>query len=74
MCVPYIRGLTEKFERLCRNFESVDIKVVSRTNKIMRQTLVQVTNRIIDEKRVGVVYKVPCLDCNKAYMEKLGKP
>ena len=60
--------MTEKIDRVSRNIKSVNMKLISRTHRTIRQTLVNVKNKISDEKKTSVVYKVPCHDCNQVYV------
>ena len=68
LCLPYIRGVTEKIERVCRNIKTVNLKLVTKPHQTIRQTLVNVKNKVPEEKRTGVVYEVPCRDCDHVYV------
>ena len=60
LCLPYVRGLSEKIERECRAIEPEKLKLDFCPLRTMRQTLVQVKNKIPPEKKKGVVYEVKC--------------
>ena len=53
LITPYIRGLSERLERKCRN---LDIKLVFRSGNTLRSQLTHVKNRIDEEQVKGVVY------------------
>ena len=54
LCLPYVRGLTENIDRVCRNIKSVNVKLISRTHRTIRQTLVTVsyTHLTLPTKRI----------------------
>ena len=65
LCVPYIRGLSEKLERVCT---PLGVRAVFKPTRTLRQTLMQLKNCIPEEKKRSVVYEVPCKDCGKTYI------
>ena len=65
LCVPYIRGLSEKLERVCT---PLGVRAAFKPMRTLRQTLMQLKNQIPEEKRRSVVYQVPCKDCSKTYI------
>ena len=65
LCTPYIRGLSEKLEKVCN---ALGISTAFKPVKTLRQTLMKVKTRVPEEKRRGVVYEVPCKDCSKTYV------
>ena len=73
LCLPYVRGVTEKIDRVCRNIETVNLKLITKPHRTIRQTLINVKNRVPEEKRTGVVYEVPCHDCNHVYVGETGR-
>jgi len=70
LCLPYVKGLSEKIESTCRSVSNnvLKIKPVFRPVRTIRRTLVRVKNRIPEEKKMGVVYEVPCKDCDGVYV------
>ena len=66
---PYIRGVSEKIERICFPH---DVKVISKSQDTLRQSLMKVKATRPEEKRRGVVYEVPCRDCNSVYVRETG--
>ena len=65
MCLPYVQGLSEKLERVCT---PLGVKAVFKPARTLRQTLMRVKTRIPEEKKRGVVYKVPCKECHQTYI------
>ena len=45
----------------------IRVKAVFKPAKTLRQTLMRVKTRILEEKR-GVVYEVPCKECHQTYI------
>ena len=73
LCLPYVRGITEKIEQVCKNISSVKVKLISRPYRTIRQTLVNVKNKIPDERKTGVIYEIPCQDCDCVYIGETGR-
>ena len=67
--LPYIQGLSQKIEKICR---PLGIKTIFESSNTLRQSLVHVKNSIPDEKKKGVVYEVPCMDCEQVYIGETG--
>ena len=45
LCLPYVRGLSEKIERECKVIGSEKLKLAFRPNKTMRQAFLRVENK-----------------------------
>jgi len=45
LCLPYVKGVTEKIDRVCRNIKTVNLKLISKPHRTIRQTLVNVKNK-----------------------------
>ena len=61
---PYVRGLSEKLERICA---SLGIRSVFTPARTLKRTLMKVKSRLPDEKKKGVVYQIPCNNCDYVY-------
>ena len=62
MFLPYVKVIHEKVERVCYK---LGIQAVFKCGSTLRQYLrVRVKSRRPDEKKKGVVYEVPCGDCD----------
>ena len=70
LCLPYVKVVTEKIDRVCRNIKTANLKLISKPHWTIRQTLVNVKNRVPEEKKTGVVYEVPCHDCDHVYVRR----
>ena len=62
MCLPYIRGLSE---RVCT---PLGVKAAFKPTKTLRQTLMNIKNCIPEEKKREVVYEVPYKECHLSYI------
>ena len=61
---PYVRGLSEKLERISA---SLGIRSVFTPARVLNRTLMKVKSRLPDEKKKGVVYQIPCNNCDYVY-------
>ena len=68
--LPYVKGVSERIEKVCRQ---LNIHTVFKSNGTLRQSLMRVKNRRPVEARRGVVYEVPCRDCNCRYIGETGR-
>ena len=60
LCTPYIRGTSEKLEKVCA---PLGVRVMFKPQRTMRSLLVQVKEKVPAENQKEVVYEVPCKDC-----------
>ena len=65
MCLPYIRDLSERIERICT---PLGVKAAFKPTKTLRQTVMNVKNCIREERKREVVYEVPCKECHLSYI------
>ena len=70
MYMPYIKGVSEKIERVCHE---LGIRAVFKSGNTLRQSLVRVKNKRPEELRRGVIYEVPCARCNQVYIGETGR-
>ena len=63
--IPYVEGLSE---RLSRSLRKCNIGVSFRPEVTLRKLLVHPKDKQKDQDRTGVVYKVDCKNCPKAYI------
>ena len=73
LCLPYVRGLSEKIEKTCRSIKTTKLKLAFKPIRTIRQSLVRVKNRVPNKKRKGVVYEIPCCDCDQVYVGETGR-
>ena len=62
---PYFKGLGKKSEKVSA---PLGVKPVFKPIRTLRQDLVKVKGRIPKEKQTGVVYEIPCNDCEEVYV------
>ena len=67
--LPYVRGLSETIKRL---LEKLDVRVRLTPNWTLRQMLVKPKDPVPVDQQNGVVYRIPCGDCEKAYVGQSG--
>ncbi len=70
MTIPYVQGVSEKIKRVCYK---EGIHVVFRSGKTLRSILTHVKPKPDDNNLPGVIYKIPCLDCNRSYIGETGR-
>ena len=63
--LPYIKGTTEKIQRVLRNHQ---IKTAVKPVSTLRQILSKPKDPIPREKKTGVIYQIPCKECNAVYI------
>ena len=65
LCTPYIKGLSEKIEKVCA---PLGVKPVFKPMRTLRQDLMKVKSSVPKEKQTGVVYEIPCKECEEVYV------
>ncbi len=68
--LQYVKGVSEKIECLCRH---LGVKPVFKSHHTLRQSLMRVKNPRPEDLKKGVVYTVPCMDCEKVYIGETGR-
>ena len=68
--LPYVRGVSERIERRCRN---LGVRTVFKSHNTLRQTLMNVKSRTPKECKRGAVYEIPCADCDSVYIGETGR-
>ena len=54
----------------CRSFKSQRVKAIFKSIHMISQTLMRVKNRMPEDIKTGVVYKIPCRDCEHVYVDE----
>ena len=67
--VPYIQGLSESIRRIIH--KDLGIKTIFTPTRSLRQNLSHPKDPIPTSHKSGVVYRIPCKDCEKSY---IGQP
>ena len=70
LCLPYVQGVSEKIERGCRK---LGVQAVFKSGNKLRQSLMRVNTAIDEDSKKGVIYEVPCGECNQVYIGKTGR-
>ena len=65
LCTPYVKGLSEKIEKICT---PLGVKPVFKPGRMLRQELMKVKTKTPEEKLTGVVYEIPCGQCDEVYL------
>ena len=63
--IPYVRHVSESIQRILTPLE---IQACFRPHRTLRQTLVNLKDRIPLQQRAGVVYRIPCGTCSGEYV------
>ena len=67
--IPYIKGISERIRRC---LSQVDIQVAFRSRTTMRSLLMRVKPEQFPMEYKGVIYKIPCHDCDQATLGRQG--
>ena len=68
--LPYVKGTTERIRKVLTTH---NIKCCMRPDVTLKRILSHPKDRIETEKRVGVVYSIPCGECNVRYVGETGR-
>ena len=69
-CLPYIQGVSERIDRGCRQ---LGFRVVFKSGHKLGQSLMRAKTAVKDEVKKGVVYEVPCGECEQVYIGETGR-
>ena len=68
--LPYVKGVSERVQRILQQH---NIKTTLKPVKSLRQILSRPKDTIPISKRTGVVYNIPCKDCDISYIGETGR-
>ena len=68
--VPYVHAFTEKIQRI---FTKHRVATVVKPQTTLKQVLGHLKDKVVKQKNVGVVYKIPCNQCEKVYIGETGR-
>ena len=68
--LPYIKGTTDAIQRILK---SHNIASAVKPHTTLRKMLVHPKDKIPDNKKCGVIYEVPCKNCNRTYVGETGR-
>ena len=68
--IPYIRGVSESLQRVFRRH---GVSSTFKPHRTLRQQLVHPKDKRPPHDTAGVVYEIPCKDCDKVYVGETGR-
>ena len=68
--LPYVKGVSERLERKCRK---LGIRTTFKSKGTLREALVRTKEPQPEWKKKGVIYQVPCGDCDSVYIGETGR-
>ena len=68
--LPYVQSLSERTEQVCR---PLNIRTVFNSSFTLQQSLVQVKNCTLADRKKDVVYEITCGDCEAVYIGETGR-
>ena len=68
--VPHVHSFTENIQRI---FTKHRVATVVKPQTTLRQVLVHPKDKVDKRKKAGVVYKIPCNQCEKVYIGETGR-
>ena len=70
ICIPYVKGIGEQIRKVC-NKEGIQVTFCS--HRTLRTILKNVKPSWPDTDIKGVVYRIPCKDCDGTYIGETGR-
>ena len=67
--LPYVKGVTEKLKKIYVKYK---IATSIKPHQTLQTILVHPKGKIQTEGKTGVVYKIPCKNCDSVYIRKTG--
>ena len=68
--LPYVKDTSEKIERILKKY---GISSAMRPHKTIRSLVVHPKDKRTISETSGIVYNIPCKDCNKSYIGETGR-
>jgi len=68
--VPYVKGLSEAFARILK---SHGIATANRPHRTLRNFVVHPKDKVKDEEKTELIYRVPCKNCSSSYVGETGR-
>lgn len=68
--LPYVKNVTERIQRI---LQSHDVVSSVKPFQTLKQQLSHPKDMLPKEKRVGVVYEIPCGNCDVKYIGETGR-
>ena len=68
--LPYLQWVSEHIQRVCRR---IGVRAVFRSHGTLRELVTKVKTPQLEMMRKGVMYRVPCMDCEGSYIGETGR-
>jgi len=68
--VPYVKGLSEAFARILK---SHGITTANHAHRTLRNFVVHPKDKVKDEEKTELMYRVPCKNCSSSYVGETGR-
>ena len=68
--VPYVKGLSEAFARILK---SHGIATAKHPHRTLWNFLVHPKDKVKDEEKTELIYRVPCNNCSSSHVEVTGR-
>jgi len=68
--VPYVKGLSEAYTRILK---SHNITTANRPHHILRNILVHPKDKVKDEEKTELIYRIHCKNCPSSYIGETGR-
>ena len=68
--LSYVQGLSEKTQSTCRK---IGVRTTFKSHGTLRQLLVDVKTKTLELKKKDIVHRIPCQDCEAAYIRETGR-
>ena len=68
--VPYVKGLSETFARILK---SHSIATANCSHRTLRNFVVYPKDKVKDEEKTDLIYRVPCKNCSSSYVGETGR-
>ena len=68
--IPYVQRVSEAIKRV---FAKVGIGVALKSNCMLSSVFLKLKNCFVESKKRGLVYEIPCYDCDAVCIMKIGR-
>ena len=68
--VPYVQGLSEAYTRILK---SHGITTANRPHRTLWNILIHPKDKIKDEEKTELIYRIPCKNCPSSYIGETGR-
>ena len=68
--LPYVKGLSEQLRRC---LQQQGVRVIFKSETMLRSQLIRPKDAVDPAKQDGVVYRIPC-ECGRVYIGGTGRP